>query len=76
MKTGRIIESYNARSKFVLKEGEGHSEVAKYWLGYLKYVLQFSKFHNRGNHPSMAMDSAQKKMTICNNGQELVNRDP
>ena len=45
MKTGRIIESYNARSKFVLKEGEGHSEVAKYWLGYLKYVLQFSKFH-------------------------------
>lgn len=41
--TGRIIESYNRHSKFILKEGEEHSEVDKYWLEYLKYILQFDK---------------------------------
>ena len=41
--TGRVIEGMNPRSKFVLKQGEGHGDVAKYWLEYLKYVLQFGK---------------------------------
>jgi len=48
IETGRIIESYNPDSKFVLKEGQGHSEVAVYWLEYLQYVLRFSK--TRMNH--------------------------
>ena len=40
---GRVIESRNPHSKFVLKQGEDHSSVAKYWLQYLNYILQFSK---------------------------------
>ncbi|MHC4625981.1 MAG: alpha/beta fold hydrolase [Planctomycetota bacterium] len=40
---GRVIESRNPRSKFVLKQGEDHSSIEKYWLQYLDYVLQFSK---------------------------------
>jgi len=43
METGRIIESYNPHSKFIVKQGQGHSEVAMYWLEYLQYVLRFSK---------------------------------
>jgi pimeloyl-ACP methyl ester carboxylesterase len=43
LETGRTIESYNRHSKFILKEAEGHSEVGKYWLEYLKYALSFSK---------------------------------
>jgi len=43
METGRIIESYNPHSKFIIKQGQGHSEVAMYWLEYLQYVLRFSK---------------------------------
>lgn len=42
-KTGRVIESRNPHSKFVLKQSEGHGSVAKYWLQYLNYILQFSR---------------------------------
>lgn len=41
--TGRVIESRNPHSKFVLMQGEDHGSIAKYWLQYLHYVLQFSK---------------------------------
>lgn len=41
--TGRVIESRNPHSKFVLKQDEDHGSVEKYWLEYLKYVLRFSK---------------------------------
>jgi len=41
--TGRVIESRNPHSKFVLKQGEDHGSVAKYWLQYLNYILQFSR---------------------------------
>ena len=40
---GRVIESRNPHSKFVLMQGEDHSSIEKYWLEYLDYVLQFSK---------------------------------
>jgi pimeloyl-ACP methyl ester carboxylesterase len=40
---GRVIESRNPHSKFVLKQGEDHRSIEKYWLQYLNYVLQFSK---------------------------------
>jgi hypothetical protein len=43
IQTGRVIESLNPNSRFILKEDEGHKDVAKYWLEYLKYILQFSK---------------------------------
>ena len=43
IKTGRVIESLNPHSKFVLKQGESHGSVEKYWLQYLNYILQFSK---------------------------------
>ena len=42
-KTGHVIESRNPHSKFVLKQGESHGSVEKYWLEYLNYILQFSK---------------------------------
>ncbi len=45
--TGRVIEAMNPHSRFVLKQGEGHGDVAKYWLEHLKYVLQFSKAAGR-----------------------------
>ena len=41
--TGRVIESRNPHSKFVLKQDEDHGSVAKYWLQYLSYILQFSR---------------------------------
>ena len=41
--TGRIIESKNPNSMWILKEGETHTSVEKYWLDYLKYILQFKK---------------------------------
>jgi hypothetical protein len=40
---GRIIESRNPHSRFVVKPGEDHSQVAKYWVTYLNYVLQCSR---------------------------------
>jgi hypothetical protein len=43
VQTGRLIESYNPHSRFVLKEGEGHRQMHKYWLENLQYVLQFDK---------------------------------
>jgi erythromycin esterase-like protein/dienelactone hydrolase len=42
-RTGRIVESYNPRSRFVLKPGEGHRDMHKYWRENLQYVLQFRK---------------------------------
>jgi len=41
--TGRIIESKNPNSMWILKEGETHTDVEKYWIDYLKYILQFKK---------------------------------
>ncbi|KPL23745.1 MAG: hypothetical protein AMJ75_05500 [Phycisphaerae bacterium SM1_79] len=41
--TGRVIESRNPHSKFVLIQGEDHGSVQEYWLQHLNYVLQFSK---------------------------------
>ncbi len=43
MRTGRIIESCNSDSRFVLKPGEGHQGVGKYWRENLQYVLQFRR---------------------------------
>ncbi len=40
--TGRIIESRNSNSRFVLKPGEDHGSVEAYWLKHLNYILQFS----------------------------------
>jgi hypothetical protein len=42
-KTGHVIESRNPHSKFVLKQGESHGSVEKYWLEYLNHILRFSK---------------------------------
>jgi predicted esterase len=42
-RTGRIIESSNSGSRFVLKPGEGHHGVGKYWRENLQYVLQFRR---------------------------------
>ena len=41
IRTGRIIESCNSDSRFVLKPGEGHRDMHKYWQENLQYVLQF-----------------------------------
>jgi erythromycin esterase-like protein len=46
-RTGKMIESYNARSRFVLKAGEGHQDVGKYWRENLQYVLQFRRKDNQ-----------------------------
>jgi hypothetical protein len=42
-RTGRVIESYHPSSRFVLKPGEGHQGVGKYWRENLEYVLQFRR---------------------------------
>jgi len=42
-RTGRIVESCNPGSRFVLKAGEGHSDMHKYWRENLQYVLQFRR---------------------------------
>ncbi len=42
-RTGRIIESCNSDSRFILKPGEGHHGVGKYWRENLQYVLQFRR---------------------------------
>jgi predicted peptidase len=39
--TGRIIESQNPHSRFILKQGEDHREVAKHWAENLRYILRF-----------------------------------
>lgn len=41
--TGRMIESLNPNSKWVLKEGETHAGVGQYWLEYLKYIMGFRR---------------------------------
>jgi hypothetical protein len=40
---GRIIESLNPNSRWIVKKGETHTAVEQYWLENLKYILQFSK---------------------------------
>ncbi len=47
MRTGEIIESSNPRSRFVLKPGEGHGDMHKYWLENLQYVLRFRRNEGR-----------------------------
>ncbi len=47
MRTGRIIESSNPGSRFVLKPGEGHRDMHKYWRENLQYVLQFRRKDNQ-----------------------------
>ena len=42
-RTGRVIQSENPHSKFIIKPGEGHSELANYWAENLKYILQFRR---------------------------------
>jgi len=42
-RTARIIESSHPGSRFVLKPGEGHHGVGKYWRENLQYVLQFRR---------------------------------
>jgi erythromycin esterase-like protein len=42
-RTGRMVESYNPCSRFILKEGEGHRDMHKYWRENLQYVLQFRR---------------------------------
>jgi len=45
--TGRIVEASNPHSRFVLKQGEGHRDMGKYWLENLQYVLQFRRNDGR-----------------------------
>ena len=42
-RTGRTIESVNPASRFIIKPGEGHSELTNYWAENLKYILQFKR---------------------------------
>jgi len=42
-RTGRMVESCNPCSRFVLKAGEGHRDMHKYWRENLQYVLQFRR---------------------------------
>ena len=42
-RTGRTIEADNPDSRFVLKAGEGHRDMHKYWPENLQYVLQFDR---------------------------------
>ena len=46
-RTGRIIESCNSGSRFVLKPGEGHRDMGKSWRENLQYVLQFQRNDSR-----------------------------
>jgi erythromycin esterase-like protein len=46
-RTGKIIESGNPDSRFVLKPGEGHRDMHKYWRENLQYVLQFRRKDNQ-----------------------------
>ncbi len=43
MRTGKIVESGHPDSRFVLKPGEGHRDMHKYWRENLQYVLQFHR---------------------------------
>ncbi len=43
LRTGRIIESCNPDSRFVLKTGEGHRDMHKYWRESLQYAIQFRR---------------------------------
>ncbi len=45
--TGKIIESYNPRCRFVLKPGEGHRDMHKYWLENLQHALQLRRNDSR-----------------------------
>jgi hypothetical protein len=42
-RTGRTIESLNPASRFIIKPGEGHSEMTNYWAENLRYILQFKR---------------------------------
>lgn len=42
-RTGRTIESLNRDSRFIIKPGEGHSEMTNYWAENLRYILQFKR---------------------------------
>ncbi len=43
MQIGRRIESGHPGSRFLLKPGEGHHDMHKYWRENLQYVLQFRR---------------------------------
>jgi pimeloyl-ACP methyl ester carboxylesterase len=47
VRTGAIVESCNARSRFVLKPGEGHRDMHHYWLESLQYAVQFRRNDGR-----------------------------
>ena len=47
--TGVAIESRNPHSRFIIKPGESHKDVAKYWTENLKYILQFSSATPNGH---------------------------
>jgi hypothetical protein len=40
--TGLAIESRNPHSRFIIKPGESHKDVARYWLENLNYILRFT----------------------------------
>jgi pimeloyl-ACP methyl ester carboxylesterase len=46
-RTAQAIESFNSHSRFLIKRGETHREVAKYWTESLACILQFRKDANR-----------------------------
>jgi hypothetical protein len=42
-RTGSTIESLSPASRFIIKPGEGHSEMTNYWAENLRYILQFER---------------------------------
>jgi hypothetical protein len=60
-RTGRIIESYHPSSRFILKEGEDHHDVRKYWRENLQYVLQFRRNEGlpKDGQPSQQSERSQ-----------------
>ncbi len=60
-RTGRIIESSHSGSRFVLKPGEGHQDMGKYWRENLQYVLQFRRNEGQQRDDQPPQQSGRSK---------------
>ena len=46
-RTGAVIETLNPDSRWILKRGETHAGVKRYWPEWLNYILRFSRTESR-----------------------------
>jgi dienelactone hydrolase len=70
--TGRMVESSHPGSRFVLKPGEGHSDVHKYWRENLQYVLQFRRKDTQKMTKSIENRAAYPKEAFLNRARRAA----